>query len=87
MLKKTPGDLCLLAKNIKKPKLAEVNFCPSDPADKTDASHENVRLELLNDVRQRNSAQCVREKMSKTFSYRTKEMVQGNPAAGEFKAR
>ncbi|XP_034542087.1 uncharacterized protein LOC117814719 [Notolabrus celidotus] len=80
-LKNKSSDECLPAKNVKKPKKAEVNFCPSHPTGETDDSLENVRRELLNDVRQRNSAPRVREKMSKTFSYRRKEVVQGNPAA------
>ncbi|RXN39442.1 sterile alpha motif domain-containing 3-like protein [Labeo rohita] len=86
-LKNKHSDDCLPAKNVKKPKKAEVNFCPSHPAGETDESLENVRLEMLNDVRQRNGASCVKKKMSKTFSYRRKEVVQENPAAGEFKAR
>ncbi|XP_050959844.1 uncharacterized protein LOC127161251, partial [Labeo rohita] len=86
-LKNKRSDDCLPAKNVKKPKKAEVNFCPSHPAGETDESLENVRLEMLNDVRQRNGASCVKKKMSKTFSYRRKEVVQENPAAGEFKAR
>lgn len=86
-LKNKCSDDCLPAKNVKKPKKAEVNFCPSHPAGETDESLENVRLEMLNDVRQRNSASCVKKMMSKTFSYRRKEVVQENPAAREFKAR
>lgn len=46
-----------------------------------------MRLELLNDVRQRNSVSLVREKMSKTFSYRRQEVVQGSPGAAEFIAK
>lgn len=45
--------------DVKKPKKAVVNFCPSHPAGETDESLENVRLELLNDVRQRNKVHRV----------------------------
>lgn len=86
-LKNKSNDECLPAKNIKKAKKAEVNYCPSHPVGETDDSLENVRVELLNDVRQRHSASSVRQKMSKTFSYQRKEVVQGNPGAGEFKLR
>ncbi|XP_033990326.1 uncharacterized protein LOC117497530 isoform X2 [Trematomus bernacchii] len=86
-LKNKSSDECIPAKNVKKPKKAEVNYCPSHPAGETDESLENLRLELLNDVRQRSNAPCVKQKMSKTFSYRRKEVVQGNLSAGEFKAR
>lgn len=75
------------AKNVKKPKKAEVNFCPSHPVGETDETLENLRLELLCDVEQRNHGSFVREKMSRTFSYRRREVVQGSPTAAELKAR
>ncbi|XP_051799556.1 uncharacterized protein LOC127532274 [Acanthochromis polyacanthus] len=86
-LKNKSSDECLPAKNVKKARKAEVNYCPSHPAGETEESLETVRVELLNDVRQRNSRSNVREKMSRTFSYRRKEVVQGNPDAGEFKLK
>lgn len=86
-LKNKSSDDCLPAKNVKKPKKAEVNFCPLHPAGETDDSLENIRVELLTDVRRRNGASDVRQKMSRTFSYRRQEVVQGSPTAGEFKAR
>ncbi|XP_025757774.1 uncharacterized protein LOC102076552 isoform X2 [Oreochromis niloticus] len=86
-LKNKSSDDCLPAKNVKKPKKAEVNFCLLHPAGETDDSLENIRVELLTDVRRRNSASDVRQKMSRTFSYRRQEVVQGSPTAGEFKAR
>lgn len=55
-LKNNSSDECLPAKNVKKPRKAEVSCCPSHPAGETDESVENVRVELLNDVRRRNSA-------------------------------
>lgn len=68
-LKNKSRDECFPAKNVKKAKKAEVNYCPSYPTGETDESLENLRVELLNDARQRNRASNVREKMSKTFSY------------------
>lgn len=73
--------------NVKKPKKTEVNYYSSNPAGDTDESLEKLRLELLNDVRQRNSSQCVREKISRMFSCRRKKVAQGSPSAGEVKAR
>ncbi|XP_041840378.1 uncharacterized protein LOC121639284 [Melanotaenia boesemani] len=67
--------------------MAEVNFCPSHPVGETDDSLETIRVELLNDVTRRNSVSDVKQKMSRTFSYRRKEVVQGSLSAGEFKAR
>lgn len=46
-------DDCRPAKNLKKPKKAKVNYCPSNPAGETDESLENVRVELLNETRRR----------------------------------
>lgn len=86
-VKNKSSDEYLPAKNVKKPRKAEVNYCPSHPTGETDESLEDVRVELLKDIRQRNSASHVREKMSKTFSYRRKEVVHSSPTAGEFKAR
>lgn len=85
--KKKKKDECYPAKNVKKAKKAEVNYCPSHPTGETDDSLENLRVELLSEVRQRNGASNVREKMSKTFSYRRKEVVHESPGAGEFKVR
>lgn len=86
-LKNKSRDECFPAKNVKKAKKAEVNYCPSHPTGKTDDSLENLWVELLTDVRQRNGASDVREKMSKTFSYRRKEVVHGSPGAAEMKVR
>lgn len=86
-LKNKSTDECFPAKNVKRAKKAGVNYCPSYPNGKTDESLENLRVELLNDVRQRNRASNVREKMSRTFSYRRKEVVHGSPGAGEMKVR
>lgn len=78
---------CLPAKNVKKPKKAEVNYCPAHPVGETEASLEDLRTQLLNDIKQRNNAAKVREKMSTTFSYRRKEVVHNCPSVAEFKAR
>lgn len=87
-LKNKSGDDCRPAKNVKKPKKAEVNYCPSNPAGETDESLENVRVELLNETRRRrDNGPCLREKMSRTFSYRRREVVQGNLGAEEIKTR
>uniref|UniRef100_A0A3B4GG48 Uncharacterized protein n=1 Tax=Pundamilia nyererei TaxID=303518 RepID=A0A3B4GG48_9CICH len=76
-LKNKSSDDCLPAKNVKKPK--KVNFCP---AGETDDSLENIRVELLTGVRRRNSASDVRQKMSRTFSYRRQEVVLGSSKLG-----
>lgn len=85
-LKNKSKDDCLPAKNVKKARKAEVNYCPSNPAGETDESLEKLRVELLNDVEQRDRTQLVKE-MSRTFAFRRKEVVHGTPSAAEFKAR
>ncbi|XP_066533957.1 uncharacterized protein [Hoplias malabaricus] len=86
-VKNKSSDECFPAKNVKKPKKAEVNFCPDHPSGENAESLEKLRLELLKDVRQRNSTAVVREKMSKTFSYRRREVVQESPVVGDFKMK
>ena len=48
-LKNKSSDECFPVKNGAKK--AEVNYCPSHPTGETDESLENLRVELLNDVR------------------------------------
>ena len=86
-LKNKSGEDCRPAKNVKKPKKAEVNYCPSNPAGETDESLENIRVELLNETRRLRDTASVKEKMSRTFSYRRREVVQGNLGAGEMIAK
>lgn len=41
-LKNKPRDECFPAKNVKKPKRAEVNFCPANPIGEMDENFEKV---------------------------------------------
>lgn len=84
---KANNDDCFPATKKKKRKKAEVNSFPSHPADETDEGLEKLRLELLQDVNQNQSAQSVREKMLRTFTYRRREVLMNNPSAGEMKSR
>lgn len=43
-LKNKSRDECFPAKNVKKAKKAEVNYCPSYPTGETDESLENLRV-------------------------------------------
>ncbi|XP_071403280.1 uncharacterized protein [Centroberyx affinis] len=65
------------AANIKKPRKAEVNFCPSHPRGETTASLEVERVALLTEVKKRRKDEAVvKEKMQRTFSYRRQEVLQ-----------
>ncbi|KAL7833849.1 hypothetical protein AOLI_G00288090 [Acnodon oligacanthus] len=68
-LKHKPEGKLNVASSIKKPRQSEVNYCPSYPAGESDKSLENVRVELLSDVK-KNNREVVRMKMDKTFAYR-----------------
>ncbi|XP_051948707.1 uncharacterized protein LOC127619765 [Xyrauchen texanus] len=63
------------AKNIKKPKKAEVNYLPPHPLGETDETLEKERVELLFEVKKRDNNQTICQKMQKTFSYRRKEII------------
>lgn len=75
------------AKNIKKPRKAEVNFLPPHPQGETEESLERERVELLNEVQMRNNYQIICEKMAKTFSIRRQEIVIHAPSVSDLKER
>lgn len=72
---------------VKKPRRAEVNFCPQYPAGEDKESLEKERVELLSEVKKRGNHQVIKEKMEKTFAHRRYEVVQDMPFIAEFKSR
>uniref|UniRef100_A0A8C2FFN5 Uncharacterized protein n=1 Tax=Cyprinus carpio TaxID=7962 RepID=A0A8C2FFN5_CYPCA len=64
------------AANIKKPRRAEVNFCPNHPRGETNDSLEVERVALLTEVKKKNNETVIKEKMQRTFSYRRQEILQ-----------
>lgn len=86
-LKKKNQDKSMAALNVKKPKRAEVNYCPEHPKGETTESLENLRMELLSEAKKRNNDHVVALKMEKTFSFRRQEVLQGQPMIAEFKSR
>lgn len=86
-LKHKPADRCKPAYDVKKPRKAEVNFCPPYPAGETQDSLEGERLALLSEVKKRHNDKVVKEKMAKTFAYRRQEVVRDKPMIAEFKIR
>lgn len=71
---------------VKKPRKAEVNYCPSYPAGETKESLEEERKALLLEVHNKNQQQ-VKIKMEKTFAYRRQEIVQDMPLITDLKSR
>ncbi|MEQ2312475.1 hypothetical protein AMECASPLE_031395 [Ameca splendens] len=69
------------AKNVKRPKKAEVNYLPLS------TTRRNRSEEMLNEVRKRDNSQIISEKMAKTFSIRKQEVVNQEPAVSDVKER
>lgn len=75
------------AKNVKKPKKAEVNYLPPHPVGENQDSLEKDRLALISEMKKKNNEKIITEKMSKTFSTRRAEVVAHSPAVSVFKER
>lgn len=63
------------AKNIKKPKRAEVNYLPNLPPDESEATLEVLRATLQDEVKKKDNNQTVNDLMKKTFPLRRKDIV------------
>ncbi|KAJ8349067.1 hypothetical protein SKAU_G00276560 [Synaphobranchus kaupii] len=62
-LKHRQGDKCAGPNQVKKPKRAEVNFCPDYPAGENKESQERERLALLSEVNKKDNNQICAEFM------------------------
>lgn len=69
-LKTKASDLAFPAKNTKHPKRGEANHMPSLPAGETSENLEAERLALSKEVKKRNNAWTIREKMEKIALHR-----------------
>ena len=63
------------AKNVKKPKRAEVNYLPSHPHGETDDTLENLRLDLIVACQRKDCARSINDIMARTYSWRRQEVV------------
>lgn len=86
-LKHKPDGRQSPAFGVKKAKKAEVNYCPSNPIGETPESLENLRVELLSDVKTTNSDKAVKAKMDRTFASRRQEVVRDKPMIRDLRAR
>ncbi|XP_065136952.1 uncharacterized protein [Paramisgurnus dabryanus] len=75
------------SKNIKRPRRAEANYCPSLPVGETRESLEKLRITLLNEAKKKNNDKVIREIMAKTFAYRRYEIVTEQPNIADFMNR
>ncbi|XP_029138218.2 uncharacterized protein [Labrus bergylta] len=75
------------AKNVKKPRKAEINYLPPYPAGEDENSQEQVRIQLLSEVMKRDNNKIIKEKMAKTFAHRRNEIINCSPCIEDIKAR
>ncbi|XP_041835912.1 uncharacterized protein LOC121636456 [Melanotaenia boesemani] len=87
MLKHKPEDERKVAKNIKKPKRAEINYLPSHPPGETDETLESLRLDLITASKKKDSVKSINNMMAQMYSWRRQEVVSQSPSAAEFKER
>ena len=70
---------------VKKPRKAEVNYCPDYPAGETKCLEEEHQSLLL-EVKKKNQ-QLIKTKMERTFAFRRQEIIQDMPFIPEFQNR
>lgn len=75
------------AKNVKRPRRAEVNHFPSLPVGETTGSLEQERISILAELQKRNNRQTIKEKMAKTFGYLRQEIVHKQPSIEDILVR
>ncbi|XP_058632695.1 sterile alpha motif domain-containing protein 3-like isoform X1 [Onychostoma macrolepis] len=85
-IKHKPDGISSPAYRVKKPRKAEVNYCPSHPQGETDETLEAVRQTLLTEVKKKNNEKNVRMLMDKSFSIRRHEVIK-EPLIADFKTR
>lgn len=86
-LKHKPDGKCNPAYGVKKPKKAEVNYCPASPTGETAETLEKTRVALLSEVQKRNNDDKVAKMMDNTFALRREEVVRDAPMIADFKTR
>ena len=86
-LKSKTEDERKSAKNIKRPKKAEVNFLPPHPPGVTDNTLENLRTDLIAAIKKKDSVKSINDMMAMTYSWRRQEVVGQSPGVVEFKER
>lgn len=75
------------AKDIKRPRRAEVNYLPPYPAGETQESLEKERLDLLYEVTKKHNERTIAAKMANTFAVRRLEVVHDGPSIQDFMER
>ncbi|MEQ2180005.1 hypothetical protein GOODEAATRI_031084 [Goodea atripinnis] len=82
-----PADKSSPAYGVKKPRKAEVNYCPSYPSGESAETLEKIREALISEAKKRNNEDTVAAMMAKTFSHRRQEVIRDAPMIAIFKTR
>ncbi|XP_026163312.1 uncharacterized protein LOC113130707 [Mastacembelus armatus] len=69
---------------VKKPRKAEVNYCPEYPSGETKESLEEERQALVLEVKKKNNQHLIKHKMERTFAYRRQEVIKDMPFIADF---
>ncbi|XP_042626484.1 uncharacterized protein LOC109101856 [Cyprinus carpio] len=83
-MKHKPMGVSNPAFGVKKPRKAEVNFCPSFLPGETPDSMEQIRVSLLSEVKKKNNEQTLRRLMDLSFALRRQEVVKESPLIVDF---
>lgn len=71
--------------NIKRARRAEVNFLPNFPKGESQASLEEMRLQIMDEVQKsQQNLRLIEMLMQKTFALRRQEIIQENPHVKDF---
>lgn len=71
--------------NIKRARRAEVNFLPNLPKGESQASLEEMRLQIMDEVQKsQQNLRLIEKLMQKTFALRRLEIIQENPQVTDF---
>ncbi|KAI7789578.1 hypothetical protein IRJ41_019348 [Triplophysa rosa] len=74
------------AKNVKKPRKAEVNYLPFYPVGEDETTLEKEREELVSELKKKNNEK-IKENMNKTFAHRRHEIINQCPSVQDIKQR
>lgn len=75
------------AKNVKKPRRAEVNYLPSYPVGEDETTLEKEREELVSELKKKNNEKMTKEMMNKTFAHRLNEIINQSTSVQGIKER
>uniref|UniRef100_A0A0F8C9V8 Sterile alpha motif domain-containing protein 3 n=1 Tax=Larimichthys crocea TaxID=215358 RepID=A0A0F8C9V8_LARCR len=81
------AEKCSPAYGVKKPRRADVNYCPTYPSGESAETLEKIRETLLLELKKRNNEDTVAAMMEKTVAHRRQEVIRDAPLIADFKTR